>query len=148
MKLMCVAILVAVVVVFYVHGGDAVDVSVGRQMFVDDLLVESVDGVVRYWNHPTKIDHPFVWPESGAAPKTVDGSSGAMPGEVVNLTCATDGDWHSSARRKHDGIPSLAANPTLETEKSGAANAKTVTSTSSISLALYGARGSSAAPGG
>ena len=79
----------------------AVDVSVGRQLFVDDLLVESVDGVVRCWNHPTKIDAPFVWPESGAAPKRVDGSSGARPGEAVNLTCATDGGlWWDPTRRK------------------------------------------------
>lgn len=79
----------------------AVDVSVGRQLFVDDLLVESVDGVVRCWNHPTKIAAPFVWPESGAAPKRVDGSSGARPGEAVNLTCATDGGlWWDPTRRK------------------------------------------------
>ena len=93
--------IIAALIALSAHGGDAVDVSVGRQLFVDDLLVESVDGVVRYWNHPTKIDHPFVWPESGAAPKTVDGSSGAMPGEVVNLTCATDGGlWWDPTRRK------------------------------------------------
>jgi len=101
MKVLCVVILVAVVVVLSAHGGVAVDVSVGRQLFVDDLLVESVDGVSRYWNHPTKIDNPFVCPESGAAPKVVDGSSGAKDGEAVNLTCATDGGlWWDPTRRK------------------------------------------------
>jgi len=81
---------------------DAIDVSVGRQLFVDDLLVESVDGVVRCWNQPTKIDNPFVWPGSGAAPKAVDGTSGAKAGDAVNLTCATDGGlWWDPTRRKY-----------------------------------------------
>ena len=79
----------------------AIDVSVGRQLFVDDLLVESIDGVARYWNHPVKIENPLVFPESGAAPKMVDGSSGAKDGEAVNLTCATDGGlWWDPTRQK------------------------------------------------
>ena len=62
MKMLCETVLAAMVAVtscLAMQG--AVDVSVGRQLFVDDLLVESVDGVVRYWNHPAKIDNPFVW---------------------------------------------------------------------------------------
>ena len=58
----------------------AVDISVGRQLFVDDFLVEVTTNVVRHWNRPAKIDTPFVWHGSGAAPKSLDGSSGAKEG--------------------------------------------------------------------
>ena len=83
-------------------GADAatgtVEVSVGRQLFVDDYLVETADGVVRRWNTPAKIDEPFIWPGSGAAPKV---SEAVAPGEPVNLTCATDGGlWWDPTRRK------------------------------------------------
>ena len=32
----------------------AVDIDLGRQLFVDDFLVESTQGVTRVCNHPTK----------------------------------------------------------------------------------------------
>ena len=78
-----------------------IDISCGRQLFVDDFLVQSADGMVRHWNRPTKIEYPFVWSGSGAAPELVDGTSGAKEGESVNLACATDGGlWWDPARRK------------------------------------------------
>ena len=82
-------------------GSAAIDISTGRQLFVDDFLVEATTNVVRHWNRPIKMDGPIVWPGSGAAPKKTDGSSGASEGEAVNLTCATDGGlWWDPTRRK------------------------------------------------
>lgn len=42
-----------------------IDINVGRQLFVDDYLVEQSDGIVRHWNNPVKIDASFVWPGAG-----------------------------------------------------------------------------------
>jgi len=79
--------------------GAAVNIDCGRQLFVDDALIESTSGIVRHWNAPVKCDVPFVWPGAGAAPKTTDGS--ASKDEPVNLTCATDGGlWWDPVRRK------------------------------------------------
>lgn len=79
--------------------GLAVDISTGRQLFVDDALVESTSGIVRHWNSPVKMDAPLVWPGAGAAPKVTDGT--ASKTEPVNLTCATDGGlWWDPTRRK------------------------------------------------
>lgn len=41
-----------------------VNVDGGRQLFVDDYLVESSVGVVRHWNVPTKIEGPIIRPTS------------------------------------------------------------------------------------
>ena len=77
---------------------NAVDIDTGRQLFVDDALTESTDGVVRHWNKPVKMDDPVVWPGDGAAPKV---AKFAKPGEPVTLTCATDGGlWWDPTRRK------------------------------------------------
>ena len=32
----------------------AINIDVGRQLFVDDWLVDSTQGIVRAYNHPTK----------------------------------------------------------------------------------------------
>ena len=66
-----------------------IDINVGRQLFVDDYLVESTDGVVRHWNKPVKIDTPFVWP--GAGMKSFPTTRSTPEDATVNLTCATDG---------------------------------------------------------
>ena len=43
----------------------AVNIDVGRQLFVDDWLVDGTQGVVRVYNHPTKaFDAPVMWPET------------------------------------------------------------------------------------
>ena len=43
----------------------AIDIEVGRQLFVDDFLVDSTQGVVRVYNHPTKaFDAPVMWAET------------------------------------------------------------------------------------
>ena len=77
---------------------NAVNIDTGRQLFVDDALIETTGGVVRHWNKPTKIDEPLVWPGGGAAPKT---GKFATPDDPVNLTCATDGGlWWDPTRRK------------------------------------------------
>ncbi len=77
----------------------AIDISAGRQLFVDDFLVESSKGVVRHWNKPVKREAPVVWPGlPGAVPKVTDL---ATPDDPPNLTCATDGGlWWDPARRK------------------------------------------------
>ena len=99
MRTVCGTILLMVVLPFV--GSAAIDISTGRQLFVDDFLVEATTNVVRHWNRPIKMDGPIVWPGSGAAPKKTDGSSGASEGEAVNLTCATDGGlWWDPTRRK------------------------------------------------
>ena len=83
-------------------GTGPIDISVGRQLFVDDFLVEKSDGVMRHWNRPVKQDDPVVWPGGGAAPCVTDGSSCASPDDrAVNLTAATDGGlWWDPTRRK------------------------------------------------
>ena len=80
----------------------AIDISTGRQLMVDDYLIESTNGIVRHWNNPVKMEDPVVWPGlPGAAPKVVDGSSGAQADEGVNLTCATDGGlWWDPTRKR------------------------------------------------
>ena len=81
----------------------AIDIDTGRQLFVDDCLVEYTNGVVRHWNRPVKQDDPVVWPGGGAAPKLTDGSSRGWRAEdpAVNLTCATDGGlWWDPTKRK------------------------------------------------
>ena len=83
-------------------GAAPIDIRVGRQLFVDDYLVESSSGLVRHWNRPVKQDDPVVWPGNGAAPRVTDGSSRAQEGDkAVNLTAATDGGlWWDPTRRK------------------------------------------------
>lgn len=79
-----------------------IDVSIGRQLFVDDHLVAEVCGVVRHWNKPVKREDPVVWPGvPGAVPAIADGFRDPLPGdEAVNLTCATDGGlWWDPSRR-------------------------------------------------
>lgn len=39
------------------------DIDTGRQLFVDDWLVESVTNVTRHWNRPIKSDRPVLTPE-------------------------------------------------------------------------------------
>ena len=77
----------------------ATNIDIGRQLFVDDALIETTSGVVRHWNKPVKIDEPVIWPGlAGAAPKT---AKFATPDDPVNLTCATDGGlWWDPVRRK------------------------------------------------
>ena len=81
----------------------AIDISTGRQLFVDDFLVETTTNVVRSWNRPIKMDAPVIWPGlEGAAPSKLDGSRKSGSGDTsVNLTCATDGGlWWDPTRRK------------------------------------------------
>ena len=74
-------------------------IDTGRQLFVDDFLVESVSGISRHWNRPAKMEDPVVWPGDGAAPKITDGT--ASTNEPVNRTCATDGGiWWDPATKK------------------------------------------------
>ena len=75
------------------------DISLGRQLFVDNFLMESAAGVVRHWNRPVKRDDPVVWPGlPGAVPRVTDL---ATPDDPPNLTCATDGGlWWDPTRRK------------------------------------------------
>ena len=53
---------------FGVAGGAAfaaIDIDGGRQLFVDDFLVDSTQGIVRVYNHPAKaFDAPVMWPET------------------------------------------------------------------------------------
>ena len=73
--------------------GASVDVRVGRQLFVDDYVIESTNGVVRHWNRPVKELDPVLWPGDGAGRGVRDG------GRDANLTCATDGGlWWDPTR--------------------------------------------------
>ena len=74
------------------------DICLGRQLFIDDVLVESAQGVARHWNRPVKRDAPVVWPGfPGAVPAVTDL---ATPDDPANLTCATDGGlWWDPTRR-------------------------------------------------
>lgn len=102
MRIRCGTILAAAVVSWF-NAFAAIDISTGRQLFVDDFLVEAATNVVRHWNRPVKMDAPVVWPGlEGAAPSKLDGSRKAGSGDSsVNLTCATDGGlWWDPTRRK------------------------------------------------
>ena len=99
MRILYGIILAAIVTAaFCGEAAEPVRIDIGRQLFVDDFLVEMSTNVVRHWNKPVKIDEPFVWPGSGAAPKISDGATADDP---VNLTCATDGGlWWDPTRQK------------------------------------------------
>ena len=62
----------------------AVDIDVGRQLFVDDWVIAGKRGIVRHWNSPTKAEDPVVWP--GAAPRCADGTSFGLTNGTANLT--------------------------------------------------------------
>ena len=71
----------------------AVNIDCGRQLFVDDALVESATNLVRHWNRPVKEARPVVWPGNGAGRGVREGGADA------NLTCATDGGlWWDPSR--------------------------------------------------
>ena len=57
MRLRCGTILAAAVVSWF-NAFAAIDISTGRQLFVDDFLVEAATNVVRHWNRPVKMDAP------------------------------------------------------------------------------------------
>ena len=74
----------------------SLDIDCGRQLFVDDYLVESATNVVRHWNSPVKEERPVVWPGDGAGRGVKDGGGDA------GLTCATDGGvWWDPTRGKY-----------------------------------------------
>jgi len=42
-----------------------IPIDVGRQLFVDDYLLDGMQGLVRVYNHPVKLfDRPVLWPET------------------------------------------------------------------------------------
>ena len=91
--------------------GAAVDIDGGRQLFVDDFLIASTNGVVRHWNSPVKTPAPVLRPTSEKG------------GRVAGCTVATNGglwwdpklgkyrlwyetDWAGNLRyaESHDGL--------------------------------------------
>lgn len=40
----------------------AIDIDNGRQLFVDDFLVATTNGIVRHWNRPLKVERPVLRP--------------------------------------------------------------------------------------
>ena len=60
-------------------GVSAISIDNGRQLFVDDCLIASTNGIVRHWNAPVKAEAPVLRPtlETG--------------GRVAGCTVATDG---------------------------------------------------------
>ena len=80
MKTILHAAVIAVCAAMTTVASAAIDISTGRQLFVDDFLVDSATNVVRHFNSPVKMEAPIVWPGGGAAPKTVDGTSCAKAG--------------------------------------------------------------------
>lgn len=62
MRTLCVTIFAAIPAC---AASAAIDISTGRQLFVDDWLVDGTQGIVRVYNHPTKaFDAPVMWPET------------------------------------------------------------------------------------
>ena len=61
------------------HVSPPINIDNGRQLFVDDHLIESTNRVVRYWNAPVKLESPIL------RPTAEDGS------RVGGCTVATDG---------------------------------------------------------
>jgi len=49
-----------------VLGAASLDVSTGRQLFVDDYLIAQTNGVVRHWNAPVKEPSPLIQPMDDA----------------------------------------------------------------------------------
>lgn len=60
-----------------VHG--AINIDLGRQLFVDDFLIASTNAITRHWNAPVKIPAPVVRPTS------------EKDGRIAGCTVATDG---------------------------------------------------------
>lgn len=72
-----------------------VDVSVGRQLFVDDYLIASTNGVVRHFNHPVKeFDGPVLWPET-AYERPTNATHRIAPSVTVN----SSGLWWDPHKR-------------------------------------------------
>ena len=59
--------------------GGAIGIDGGRQLFVDDYLIASTNGVVRHWNCPVKAPSPVLRPTS------------ERNGRLAGCTVATDG---------------------------------------------------------
>ena len=77
--------------------GEVLDIDLGRQLFVDDWLVESTDGLVRTYNHPTKqFDAPVLWPQTDLE-REVDSQ---RPFRFAPMAGATSGGlWWDPTRR-------------------------------------------------
>ena len=88
----------------------AVDIDIGRQLFVDDHLVAATQGVVRVFNHPVKaFDAPVMWPETDVE-REIDPS---RPYRFAPVAAATSGGlwwdpvkktfrlWYESGWMKH-----------------------------------------------
>ena len=68
----------------------AIPIDVGRQLFVDDFLVESTTGVVRAFYKPVKyIENPVMWPQTATELANAPGC--CMPGGAV---------WWDPTRRR------------------------------------------------
>lgn len=69
--------------------GETVNIDGGRQLFVDDALIASTNGIVRYWNTPVKATSPVLCPTS------------ETEGCIAGTTVATDGGlwWDPTIRR-------------------------------------------------
>ena len=72
-------IALAVVAAASLSCGAAVNIDGGRQLFVDDFVIGSTNGVVRHWNAATKAPTPVVRPTSERG------------GRVAGCTVATNG---------------------------------------------------------
>ncbi len=75
----------------------AIDIDVGRQLFVDDWLVGNTQGVVRAYNHPVKeFDSPVMWPETDLE-REVDAT---RPYRFAPVAGATSGGlWWDPSRK-------------------------------------------------
>ena len=76
---------------------NCIDIDVGRQLFVDDWLIASTQGVVRVFNHPVKsFDAPVLWPETDLE-REVDPS---RPYRFAPVAGATSGGlWWDPTRK-------------------------------------------------
>ena len=73
------------------------DIDVGRQLFVDDCLVASTQGLVRVFNHPVKeLDRPVLWPETDLE-REIDPGHGCRFAPVA--AAISGGLWWDPAKR-------------------------------------------------
>ena len=110
MTRLCCAIFAAAFCIASKGADAAVDIDLGRQLFVDDHLVAATQGVVRVFNHPVKaFDAPVMWPETDVE-REIDPS---RPYRFAPVAAATSGGlwwdpvkkvfrlWYESGWMKH-----------------------------------------------
>ena len=105
-KLLCSGCALAVLA-----AGAAVNIDGGRQLFVDDALIASTNGGVRYWNAPVKAAAPVLRPTSekdGRVTGTVAATNGGLwwDPRIGKYRLWYENDWAGNLRyaESRDGL--------------------------------------------